>query len=83
MNSYHRMAYFVGEVLHIRPKDILDDWGTAELIVTFGFYANERAEQQYNQWKDLDNDTKARVERPSKYVVYFHNTDTEEQWRQM
>ena len=84
MNIYHRMAYFVAEVIHIRPKEILDEWGVAELIVTFGCYANERASQQYSQWKELDPDTRARTERPNKYIVYFHDTEEEniEEWQQ-
>lgn len=68
------MAYYVAEILHLRPNEILDDWGTAELIVTFGYYANEKAGQQFAQWKELDSAARAKTQRPSKYIVYFHDT---------
>lgn len=74
------MAFFVGKVLHIRPNDILDNWGTAELIVTFGFYANERTQQQYEQWKQLDSETRAKTQKPNEYIVYFHDVE-EEEWQ--
>ena len=71
------MAFFVGEVLHIRPNDILDNWGCAELIVTFGHYANERAQRQYEQWKQLDSDTRAKTPKPNEYIVKFHDIEGE------
>ena len=72
------MAYFVGKILRIRPNEILDNWGTAELIVTFGIYANEEASKQYEQWKQLDSDTRAKTKKPNEYIVYFHNVEGEE-----
>lgn len=74
-NIYNTMAYFVAKVLHIRPNDILDNWGTAELVVTFGHYANEKAYQQYEEWKQLDSDSRAKVKKPKEYIVYFHDVE--------
>lgn len=67
------MAHYVAKVLHIRPSDILDKWGVAELIVAFGQYANEKSNQSYEEWKQLDAQTRAKTMMPSKYVVYFEN----------
>lgn len=67
----------------MRPNDILDHWGVAELIVTFGYYANEKASQQYEQWKELDPQTRAKTPKPDRYVVYFHNSENEEEWQKI
>lgn len=67
------MAHYVAKVLHQRPSDILDNWGTAELIVAFGQYANEQSNQSYEDWKSLDKETRAKTMQPSKYIVYFEN----------
>lgn len=65
------MAHFVGKTLHIRPNEILDTWGVPELIVAYGEYANELADRNYRQWKDLSPETRAKVEKPPKYIVRF------------
>ena len=67
------MAHFVAHELHIRPNEILDTWGVAELVVAFGQYANEKSAQNYEEWKHLDSQTRAKVLQPSKYTVYFEN----------
>jgi hypothetical protein len=70
------MAHFVGKVLHIRPNDILDNWGVAELLVAYGEYANEMSEQNYEEWRHLD--AKDRGEKPEKYIVKFYGLDKQE-----
>lgn len=67
------MAHYVAHELHQRPNDILDTWGVPELIVAFGHYANEQSTKNYNEWKALDAEARAKVDRPSKYIVYFEN----------
>lgn len=67
------MAHFVAHELHMRPNEILDTWGVAELIVAFGQYANEKSSQNYEEWKHLDGQTRAKIMQPSKYTVYFEN----------
>lgn len=70
------MAHFVGKVLHIRPNDILDNWGVAELIVAYGEYANEISEQNYQDWRHMSaND---RGEKPERYIVKFYGLDKQE-----
>lgn len=68
---YSMMAHFVGKQLHIRPSEILDTWSVPELIVAFGEYANEIANRNYKEWKSLDPQTRAKTEKPPKYIVKF------------
>ena len=67
------MAHFVAHELHQRPNDILDTWGVPELIVAFGQYANERSNQNYEEWKSLDGESRHKIDKPQKYTVYFTN----------
>lgn len=68
---YGSMAHFVAKTLHIRPNEILDTWGVPELIVTYGEYANELAQKNYAEWKQLDPKQRMKVERPPEYAVKF------------
>lgn len=61
------MAHYVGKTLHIRPSEILDTWGCAELIVAYGEYANEVSQESYEIWKAGDKKGK----RPDKFHVEF------------
>ena len=67
------MAHYVAKELHIRPNEILDTWGVPETIVAFGQYANEHSNQNYEDWKHLDSETRSKTAQPSKYIVYFEN----------
>lgn len=73
------MAHYVAKVLHQRPNDVMDKWGVAELIVAFGEYANEESEKNYQDWKNLSTETRAKVEKPSRYAVRFVNTNESEE----
>ena len=37
------MAYFVAKELHLRPLDILSDWSCEELLVAYGYYADQKS----------------------------------------
>lgn len=69
------MAHYVARTLHQRPNDILDKWGVPELIVAYGEYANEDAKKNYEEWKALPMETRAKTEKPPQYVVRFYNGD--------
>ena len=62
----------------MRPNEILDSWGVAELIVAFGEYSNEDADKTYQEWKSLPTESRQKIDRPMPYVVRF----SEEQWQQ-
>lgn len=74
------MAHFVGKVLHIRPNDILDEWGVPELIVAYGQYANEIADENYKQWKAITSPSKGNPLPPAKYVVRFIGMKEMQEW---
>lgn len=67
------MAHFVGKQLHIRPNDILDTWGVAELIVAYGEYANEIADENYKSWKSSQAAKRKGYvpPQPARYIVRF------------
>ena len=67
------MAHYVAKELHLRPNEILDTWGVPELVVAFGQYANEHSNQNYEDWKHLDSESRGKIAQPSKYIVYFEN----------
>ena len=69
LDVYTSMAHYVGKTLNIRPSDILDNWGCAELIVAYGEYANEQSLKQYEEWKTMS--AKHRGAQPKKYQVKF------------
>lgn len=66
---YTQMAHFVGKELHIRPNEILDTWGVPELIVAYGQYANEIANQNYMQYYYMETHEKPPA--PKRYAVRF------------
>ena len=65
------MAHFVAKHLHMRPNDILDTWGVPELIVAYGQYANEIADENYQAWKDAHRPKGTERPEPRRYVVRF------------
>lgn len=67
------MAYYVAKTLNLRPNSVLDEWCAAELIVTFGEYANEEVYRNYQEWKSLDQKTRAAIPMPPRYIVNFHS----------
>ena len=80
LDIYSHMAQYVGKILKMRPNEILDNWGVAELIVTFGSYRNEESYQNYLEWKALDMETKKKVKRPEPFAVKFYtNEDLKEE----
>lgn len=68
-NLYTSMAHYVGKILHVRPNEILDTWGVAELIVAYGQYANEAAYENWLSWKAMQS--KEEPKQPPKYIVRF------------
>lgn len=75
------MANYVAKVLKIRPQEILDYWGVAELIVTYGHYANKESYRNFLEWQSLDIKTKNEIskkpdfEQPMPYAVRFLSSD--------
>lgn len=64
------MAHYVAKKLHLRPNHILDDWGIPELLVAYGQYANEAADENYQGWV-ARNTKNYQDKKPPRYVVQF------------
>lgn len=75
MNVYTGMAYFVAEKLHMNPNEILDEWSTPQLIVAYGYYANQIASQNYEDYRQLDASSRSKIKKPKKYIVEFINEE--------
>lgn len=71
MDMYSSMAHYLAEKLHIRPFEILTEWSVPELLVAYGKYANEEAQKNFNDWKNLEPKQRSKYPRPKEYVVYF------------
>lgn len=65
------MAHFVAEKLKIRPNEVLDNWGCAELLVAYGNFANEIAERNVMEWKALPRESQVKNPKPDTYFVEF------------
>jgi len=65
------MANYVAKILYIRPSEILDTWGVPELIVTYGHFANEQSQKNFEEWKSLDPKQRVKYPRPPEYAVKF------------
>lgn len=75
MNLYTHMAHYVAKILHMRPNDILDGWGVAELEVAYGTYANEKTEKEFREWKSMSIADRRGKKAPKRYAVKFHCYD--------
>lgn len=69
------MAHYVAKTLHMRPNDILDNWGVPELIVAYGEYTNESTYKNYLEWKQLSVESRKGIEKPKQYNVLFYGID--------
>ena len=68
------MAHYVAKILGLRPNEILDNWGCAELLVAFGEYLNESALEAYESWQSMYGSKKGKTPpKPRKYIVEFIN----------
>ena len=55
---------------------ILNEWGCAELIVTFGQLANEESFQEYQAYQNASSEARAKVKKPPKeYIMKFMTID--------
>lgn len=71
------MTYYVAKVLHMRPLEILENWSYPELIVAYGQYSNEVTEQNYEEWKSLDTESRNKTKKPKQYNVRFYDIENE------
>lgn len=41
------MAYFVAKELHLRPREVLENWTCEELLVAYAHYANQKTQESF------------------------------------
>jgi len=75
LNVYTYMAHYVAQVLKLRPNDILDTWGVAELLVAFGVYKNEESYKNFLEWKSLSQESKKKIKKPQEFAVQFYTAE--------
>lgn len=75
MNIYNSMAHFVAKTLHLRPLQILTEWGVPELLVAYGHYADEITSRNLEEWKALDAAVRNKTKRPQEYQVKFYSVE--------
>ena len=69
------MAHYVAQALKLRPSEILDNWGVAELIVAFGVYRNEESYKNFLEWKSLSMESKKKIKKPQEFAVLFYTAE--------
>jgi len=69
------MAHNVAKILKIRPNDIIDHWGVAELIVAYGQYANEESYKNFLEIEEHNKHAKKKIPKPDPYAVRFIGYD--------
>lgn len=71
LNLYSAMAHYVGKVLKIRPNEILDHWGVSELVVAFGYYADQQSDKTWNEINEANKNSRKKIPQIDRYMVRF------------
>ncbi|MDG4968250.1 hypothetical protein [Lactococcus lactis] len=76
-DPYISIAYELAKEFKLRPFDVIENWTTSELIVTFAKIANDHSLESYLNWKySQKNATKPKI--PKKQAFYFEEIGDEE-----
>ena len=65
LSETEHMALYIAEKLKISPLDIVKTWTNNQLIITFGYYANRDAKENYEMLEPNKRGNK------KDYAVYF------------
>ena len=74
-NDYTFMAHYVAEIIKVRPNDILNHWGVSELLVTYGYFRNQKQLEAYRNVESFNANNKKKIPRVDRYAVYFYTKD--------
>lgn len=72
------MAYFVAKELHFRPMDILLNWSIEELLVAYGYYADQKS-AQYVEMTPKKEWAKKHITWLDRWAVLFITQDQAEE----
>ncbi|MFB8449001.1 hypothetical protein ACFC3Z_07895 [Enterococcus thailandicus] len=76
-DPYINIAYEIAKEFQLRPLDIIENWSTSELIITFAKIANDRSLDSFLNWKYSQQNAPKRKP-PKKQVFYFREIGDEE-----
>ncbi|MGM0341673.1 hypothetical protein [Enterococcus sp. AZ007] len=69
-DPYINIAYEIAKEFRLRPLDVVENWSTAELIVTFAKMANDRSLDSFLNWKYSQKNAPKR-QTPKKQTFFF------------
>lgn len=76
-DPYISIAYEIAKEFHLRPFEVIENWATSELIVTFAKIANDRSLESFLNWKYSQKNAPKRKP-PKKQAFYFEEIGDEE-----
>nr|DAV18287.1 MAG TPA: hypothetical protein [Caudoviricetes sp.] len=76
-DPYINIAYEIAKEFSLRPFDVIDNWSTSELIVTFAKIANDKSLDSFINWKYSQKNAPKRKP-PKKQAFYFEQIGEDE-----
>lgn len=70
-DPYINIAYEIAKEFQLRPLEVVENWSTTELIVTFAKIANDRSLDSFLNWKYSQKNAPKR--KPPKKQAFFFN----------
>ena len=75
-DPYINIAYEIAKEFQLRPLEVIENWSTAELIVTFAKMTNDRSLDSFLNWKYSQKNAPKR-QPPKKQAFYFEEVGEE------
>lgn len=76
-DPYINIAYEIAKEFRIRPLDVINNWSTTELIVSFAKGANDQSLDSFLNWKYSQPNAPKRKQ-PKKQAFYFEEVGDDE-----
>lgn len=76
-DPYINIAYEIAKEFQLRPLEVVENWSTSELIVTFAKIANDRSLESFLNWKYSQKNAPKRKP-PKKQAFYFEQIGDDE-----
>lgn len=76
-DPYINIAYEIAKEFQLRPLEVIENWSTAELLVTYAKMANDRSLDSFLNWKYSQKNAPKR-KTPKKQAFYFEEVGDDE-----
>lgn len=76
-DPYINIAYEIAKEFKLRPFDVIENWSTSELIVTFAKIANDRSLDSFLNWKYSQKNA-PKPKPPKKQAFFFEEIGGDE-----